>query len=163
MILACPRLVTKMFAGLMSRCMIAFRMRRIQGVGDVESDLQQAMQFHRLAADQMPEGDAIQKLHDDEGLVVIVVDLVDGADVGMVQGGSSARLATKARQGQGIVSNIRRQELDRHEAAELQVLGLVNHSHAATAEFFHDAVVGDGLVDHRRQKTPLACHVRDRR
>ncbi len=141
----------------------ALRMGGIEGVRDIESDLQKAMQLHRLAADEMFQGDAIQKLHDDEGLIVIVVNLMDGADVGMVQGRSCARLAAKARQGQRIVSDLGRQKLDGHEASQLEVLGLIDHAHAAAAEFFHNAVVGNGLVDHRRRKTPLAGHVRDRR
>jgi hypothetical protein len=41
-----------------------------------------------------------------------------------------------------------RQELERHEAAELGVFGLVHHAHAAATELFPNAVVGNGLADH---------------
>ena len=40
------------------------------------------------------------------------------------------------------------QELERYKAAELGVLGLVDHTHAA-AKLLQDAVVGDCLADHR--------------
>jgi hypothetical protein len=47
---------------------------------------------------------AVQKLHGDEQLLAaiadfVLADLIDGADVGMVQGRCGARLATKPFQG----------------------------------------------------------------
>ena len=39
----------------------------------------------------------------------------------------------------------RRQELERDEAAELRVLGLVDDAHAAAADLLQDAVVGNGV------------------
>ncbi len=138
-------------------------MRRIQRIANIQSDLQKAMQLYRFARRSVLQSDAIEKLHDDERLVLIIVDLMDGADIGMVESGSRARLAPEARQSDRILRYIWRQKLDRHETAEFQVLSLVDHSHAAAAEFFHNAVVGNSLADHRKWKTPLACHVRDRR
>jgi hypothetical protein len=38
---------------------------------------------------------AIQELHSDEAFPVLLADLVDGANVGMVEGGSRTGLATK--------------------------------------------------------------------
>ena len=75
----------------------------------------------------------------------MLADLVDGADIGVIQGGRGASLAAEALEGLGIVGYIFRQKLERDEAAKLSVLSLVDHPHSATAEFFHDAVVGDGL------------------
>jgi hypothetical protein len=40
------------------------------------------------------------------------------------------------------------QELESYEPAELYVLGFVDHTHAAAAQFLDDAVVRDGLADH---------------
>jgi hypothetical protein len=40
---------------------------------------------------------------------------------------------------------------------EASVLGLVNHAHAATAQFFKDAVGGDGFADEGQR----ACHLVD--
>ena len=40
------------------------------------------------------------------------------------------------------------QEFQGDEAAKLCVLGFVDHTHAAAAEFLDDAVVRDGLADH---------------
>ena len=38
-------------------------------------------------------------------------------------------------------------ELQGHEAAKLSVLGLVDDTHAATAQLLDDAVVRNGLAD----------------
>jgi hypothetical protein len=40
------------------------------------------------------------------------------------------------------------QELDRHAAPELEILGLVDHAHAAAAELREDPVARDGGADH---------------
>jgi hypothetical protein len=40
------------------------------------------------------------------------------------------------------------QKLESDEAAELDVFGLVDHTHAAAAEFLDDTIVRDGLADH---------------
>ena len=133
----------------------ALRMRGIQRIGHVDRDLQHLLNRHRFAVDQLPQGDAVQKFHDDECLAVLVVDLVNGADVGMIERGGGARFTAKALQHHGIVGNFRRKKLDGDKAAELEVFRLVNHAHAANPKLFQDAVMGDGLVDHwRGRKRP---------
>ena len=47
-----------------------------------------------------------------------------------------------------VFGYIVRQELESDKAAELHVLGLVDHTHPAAAELLDDAVVRDGLADH---------------
>ncbi|HUK86276.1 MAG TPA: hypothetical protein VLT85_01315, partial [Terriglobales bacterium] len=46
-----------------------------------------------LAQDARVQGLALQQFHGDEGAAAGLVDLVDGADVGMAEGGGGARLA----------------------------------------------------------------------
>ena len=46
-----------------------------------------------------------------------------------------------------VVGHLVRQEFQSYEAVELGVLGLVDHTHAATAQLFDDVVVGDGLPE----------------
>ena len=48
----------------------------------------------------------------------------------------------------GIVLQRFRQELQRDMAAQLEVFGLVDHTHAAATKLLHDAIVRDGLADH---------------
>src|ERR1700728_30070 len=91
---------------------------------------------------------AVQKLHDNERLPLVLPNFVDGADVGMVQGRSGACFAAKTFQSLRNLRDIFRQKLEGDEAPKLGVLGLVNHTHAAAAQFLDNAVVRDGLADH---------------
>jgi len=47
-----------------------------------------------------------------------------------------------------IFGDIIRQELQGDKATQFDILGLVDDTHAATAELLDDAVVRDGLPDH---------------
>src|SRR5437868_4642116 len=91
---------------------------------------------------------AVQKLHDDERLTLVLADFVNGADIGMVQCRGSLRFALEAGQSLGILGYIVGQELERDETAEFGVLSLVHHSHTATSDLFDNAVVRNGLLDH---------------
>ncbi len=89
----------------------------------------------------------VQKLHGDEGLSVLVVNFVDGADVGVIQGGSGLRLSLEACKSLRIFGNLVGQELESHKAPEFDILSLVHDTHPTTAELLDDAVVRDGLAD----------------
>ena len=96
----------------------------------------------------MLQGQAVEELHGDEGLAALVVNFVDGADVGMIQSGGGLRFALETGQGLGIFGNFVGQEFERYEAAEFEVFGFVDNPHAATTELFDDSIVRDGLADH---------------
>jgi hypothetical protein len=78
----------------------------------------------------------------------MIANLVNGADVGMVQGGGGTRLAAETFQGLRVLRDVVGQELERDEAAQVSVLGLVHHAHPAAAEFADDTVVRDRRIDH---------------
>ena len=69
----------------------------------------------------------------------------------MVERRGGARFTLKALNRLGVAGETFRQEFQRHETAELGVLRLVNHAHAAATEFFDDAVVRDGSTDQVRR------------
>ena len=70
--------------------------------------------------------------------------------LGWFSDGSGAGLAAEALESLGILGRIVGKKLQRDEAAEQRVFGFVNDAHAAAAEEFEDAVVGDSLADHGR-------------
>jgi len=67
-------------------------------------------------------------------------DIVDAADVGVVQGRNGASLALEAGTQIGIASDLTRQDLDGNRSIEACVAGSVNLAHAAGSEG------GDNLI-----------------
>ena len=110
--------------------------------------VEQTRHVQRPAVDHAVERRAVEQLHGDEVCAVVLVDLVDRADVRMIQGRGGARLAEEALERLRIVRAIRRQELQRHCSRQPDVLSFVYDAHTAGAERFQHPVVGDRLVDH---------------
>ncbi len=63
----------------------SLRVRSVEGVGNFDGQIQQRFGVDGAAIDAVFQGLAFEELHDDEGLAVFLVNLVDGTDVGMVQ------------------------------------------------------------------------------
>ena len=155
--LACPRVVTKIFAGLMSRCTMPSACAASSASAISMASRQQRFHLQRTPSDPLPQRHAIQKLHGDEGSPVVLADFVNRADVGMVQRRRRPRLAPKALQRQRFARRIFGQELQRHQTAERRVLRLVDHAHAARAQRPQHAIVRDGLAGDRRM-IPTGSH-----
>ena len=98
----------------------------------------------------LEHGLPLEQLHRDERLAIVLFDLVNGADVGMIQGGGGLGFALQQAQRRRGVGQLLRQELERHPPAELEILGLIHHAHAPAADHRHDAVVGHLLPDQSR-------------
>ena len=97
-----------------------------------------ADEVHQLGQGGTPGGErpqrlALDQLHDEEGLALVLVDVVDRADVGMVQGGGGAGLAAEPLQPLRDPGILRGQELEGDAPAQAGVLGLVDDPHAAAA------------------------------
>ena len=99
---------------------------------------------------------ALHQLHDQEVAVGIVLDLVDGGDVrvietrpGPVPHGQKRAIRSR------ILGEELGQDLDRHIAAELGVLGPIDLAHTALAELVGDLEVRQCLANHR--STPSPC------
>ena len=58
---------------------------RIETVGDLDGEIDEQPGFERPLRHQRRNGLAVHQLHDDELAAVMFGDLVDGADVGVVQ------------------------------------------------------------------------------
>ena len=71
---------------------------------------------------------------------------MDGADVGMIQRRSGLRFALKTSQCLLVLGHRIGQEFQRDEPVQPGVLGLIDHTHPAAAEFFDDAVMRINLV-----------------
>ncbi len=147
-ILTCPRSVTKMFADLMSRCTMPQRVRGVERVGDLHAEVEQGVHRQRPVRQPALQRRPVEQLHDQERQVAVMADVVERADVRMVERRGGARLALEALERRGILRELGREELDGDLAAETRVLGAVDDTHPAFADLVEDAVVGDGLADH---------------
>jgi len=98
----------------------------------------------------MLQGHAIKELHGDKGAALVLADVVDGADVGMIQCRGGLRFALKAGKRLRIAGNLFGQEFQGHESVQAGIFGLINDAHAAATELLDDAVMGDGLTNHWR-------------
>jgi len=82
----------------------------IEGVGDIYGDIDQPIEFQALATDEVFKRLAIEKFHGDEGFLVLLADIVDGANVGMIQGGSCLCFALETSEGLRVFRDVFRKE-----------------------------------------------------
>ena len=65
----------------------------VEGVGNSIASRQQSFCVHRPARDAMLQRQPFQKLHGDEGLAVLLADVVDRTNIWMVECGCGLRFA----------------------------------------------------------------------
>ncbi len=78
----------------------------------------------------------------------MLVNIVNRADVGMIEGGGGLGFALEALQGLMVLGHFFRQELERDEAVELGVLGLVDNTHPTAPKLLNNPVMRDDRADH---------------
>jgi hypothetical protein len=127
----------------------AFEVGGIESFGDLDGDAEEAIEFDRLSVDEVLESTAVKELHGDESAAVFFANVVDGADIGVVEGRGSFGFATEAFERLAVGREFLGKKFEGDEAIEAGVLRFVNHTHAATAEAFENAVVGDSGADER--------------
>src|SRR6201993_1284183 len=91
---------------------------------------------------------AFEVFHGDEAGTIALADLIDSADVGMVESRGGAGFSPEAFERGSVLSDVIGKEFQGDEPTEREVFGFVDHTHAATAELLENAVVRDGLPDH---------------
>ncbi len=133
----------------------SFGVRGIERVGNFDSELEHLVERECAALDPMLQRLTVQIFHHDERMPADrfarlkrdLANLVDRADIRMVQRGCSASLAAEALKSGRVANHAIREKFERHEAAEFGVLGLVHDAHPAAAQLLDDAVVRDGSAD----------------
>ncbi len=115
-----------------------------EAVGDLDADREHELQGGGTAGDELVEGLARHVLHDDEGFFALFADFVDGADVGVLDGGGEAGFAQDGGahlvEGEGALL----EDFEHDGTHELGVVGEVDDAGAAGAELALQLVVGDG-------------------
>ena len=98
---------------------------------------------------------SFQQFHGDEMLAVRFVDLVNRADVRMIERGGGKGFALESFAGCGIILHFRGQEFQRDVAPQLEVFGFVDHTHPAAAELRENPVMRNGFADHGRREREI--------
>ena len=129
-------------------------MCRVERIGDLDAQIEHRLDLQRLAGNPVPERLPLQQFHGDEGSPIGLVNLVDRADVRVIQRGCGLGFALKTAEGLCVVGELVRKELQGDVAAELEVLRLVHNTHPAATQLLHNAVVRDGLADHTGDAWP---------
>ena len=93
---------------------------------------------------------SLQKLQHEKRSPFGLFDIVNRADVEVVEGGGETRFTPEAIAGFAIVEQIVRKKLQRNAAAKLRILRSVDDPHATLAQFFQDAILGDNFSLHDR-------------
>jgi hypothetical protein len=116
-------------------------MRMGQRVGDLHGVIDHPVDRQAGARrDDAVERLAIDQLHGEKGQAVVFADLVDRADVGMIDRGRRAGLPQQAGAGRVVIRVSRAQDFDRHVTTEFVVVGAIHVAHAAGAEQRSDPV-----------------------
>ena len=126
----------------------AFGVGGVERVRNLDAQREQLLGFERAARDQVLERHAVEKFHGDEGSAFVLADVVNRADVRMIERGSGLCLALEAGQRLWIAGNLVGQEFQGDETMQARVFCLVDDTHAATAELFDDTVMRDCLPQH---------------
>ena len=111
----------------------AFAVRLVQRVGNLNGVLQHLLRRQRAFQQPLRQRLAFQILHHQEIDPVLVADVVEGADVRMIQAGDGASFALESLAQFGAVRKMRGQNLDRDDAIEARVAGAVHLAHPARA------------------------------
>lgn len=118
----------------------------IERIGNLDAKLKQLIQLERPSLDATLQRLAFQQLHGDEVLALELVDFVNRADIGVVQGRGGACLALEALNRSRVPGVLVGQELEGNAATQLGVFGAVHHSHTAAAQPIQNFIVGNPLA-----------------
>ena len=124
-----------------------FLMGGIERVGNFNAERDEHFEGDRTLGDVLLQCGALEEFHGDEGLAVCFANVVDGADVGMIECGGGLGFALEAGEGTGVVADIFGKKFQRYVPMKAIVFGFVDDAHAAGAEAFENAIVGERLAD----------------
>ncbi len=84
--------------------------------------------------------------HGNEDFAVLFANIVNSADVGVIQSRGSSGFALKTLQSFGVFRYVIGQKFQCDKTVQARVLGLVDHAHSARTEFFQHSVVRNRLT-----------------
>ena len=118
----------------------AAAVRFIQRVGNLCGILKNLFQRQRAFEQARGQRLAFQILHDQEINAVLLADIVQHADVGMIQARDNFGFALEALAQSRVAREMRRQNLDGYGALEARIARAIHHTHAPRAQWRGDFI-----------------------
>src|SRR5229473_5651989 len=112
----------------------------IEGIRNLNRQTEQNVILHGLSGDAMLQRYAVQKFHDQEWMAVLLADLMDGADIRMIECGGRLCLPLESGQRLGVFGDVIGQKLQGDKPVQDYILGLVNDAHAPTTELLANPI-----------------------
>jgi hypothetical protein len=128
----------------------AFLVRLGERRGERHREAQEALRRQAAGGDQVAQREALDPLHDQERLVLHLVDGVNGDDVGVIERRESPRLAGETPSALHVRRHRRGQHLDRHVAAQPGVTGEVDLAHGPPPDLAEDRIAVERFADDRQ-------------
>src|ERR1700737_2286091 len=104
-----------------------------------------------MVADHVLQRHPVKKLHSDERLTILFADVMNSANVRVIQCRCGLGFALKTGECLRVTRNFFRQEFEGDEAMQPRILGLIHNAHSPATELFNNAVVRDGSPDHSQE------------
>ena len=127
----------------------AFGVGRFEAVGDLDAEVEKFGDGDGLAGDAALERLTFEELDGDERAAFEFADIVNGADVRMIERRGGAGFAAEPFDGLGILRDVVGEEFQGDVATEAGVFGFVDDTHSTATEFFQYAVVRDAATKNR--------------
>ena len=124
------------------------RVRGIERVHNLDGQVEQLIQLHRPRLNEFPKLLSLQVLHHQKRLAGGFVEIVQRADIRVIECGDRPRLTLETLDRYGVAGQRLGHELQRDGAAQAYVFGLVHNAHAALAECCHYPVMRNCFPDH---------------
>jgi hypothetical protein len=113
--------------------------RFLQSFPDLDRIVDGSLRF--LDRKHLSEHLAVNVFHHDELLPIVFGNIIDRADVGMIQRGGSTGFLEESRLFIRCGAEMMGEEFERNIAVQLRAMGLIDDAHATFAKFLKDIVV----------------------
>ena len=100
-----------------------------QSLGNLRGELEQLLRRKRPLSEHLPQRLPLHVLHRNVGRSLVLADVVDSNNVGVVEGGCGAGLLLEASQAFRVSRQFFPQHLDGHVPPQLEVFRSVDFSH----------------------------------